>query len=192
MVAADSSMPDNPLYSVKLTTEQVRLTLTTSQMGKVRLCTELADRRVAEIAYMADKGDAEQVELITQRLGDKLDLLVVLIGGEEVVAAPGVLMAPPPEATPPPTEEAPPPAEETMPPVVVPQPQKGWGGQNGGDRNGNRAQLRDTVASHAAQNQAVLSAALDKAPGRARLALRQAIAVSEDGYNKVLEALGQP
>jgi hypothetical protein len=182
VLAADSSMPDSPLYSVKLATEQVRLTLTPSPMGKARLCAELADRRVVEIAYMADKGDAEQVELITQRLDDKLDLLVVLVGGEKA-GAPEMLMVPAPTT-------APPPAEETVPPVTtVPQEGRGWGGDDDSAQNGNRVQLKNTLVTDAASNRARLREALDKAPERARDALRRALEVSEDGYEEALEAL---
>jgi len=189
--AADSSMPDSPLYSVKLATEQVRLTLTPSQMGKARLCAELADRRVAEIAYVANKGDVQQVELITERLDDKLDLLVVLIEGRGGVSLPGVLMAPPAAEAPPepPPAEDTPPAPEASPPAVITEPGKGWGGRDDSAQNGNRAQLRNTVANDAASNRAVLHAALDEVPERARDALRRAIAVSEDGYEEALEAL---
>jgi hypothetical protein len=189
VLAADGSMPDSPLYSVKLATEQVRLALIPSQMGKARLCAELADRRVVEIAYMADKGDAEQVELITQSLDDKLDLLVVLVGGEKA-AEPEMLMVPAPTATPPTTGEAPPPAEDAAPPVTaVPQEGRGWGGGDDSAQNGNRAQLRDTLVTDAASNRARLRAALDKAPERARDALRRALEVSDDGYEQALEAL---
>lgn len=194
VLAAESSMPDSPLYSVKLATEQVRLALTPSQMGKAKLCAELADRRVVEITYMADKGDAEQVELITQRLDDKLDLLVALVVGEKA-AEPGMLMVPAPTTapatTPPPTTEAtPPPAEDTVPPATaVPQEGRGWGGVDESTQNGNRAQLRDTLVTDAASNRARLRAALDKAPEWAKDALRRALEVSDDGYEEALEAL---
>jgi hypothetical protein len=192
--AAGSSMPDSPLYSVKLATEQVRLSLTFSQMGKARLCAELADRRVDEIAYMADKGDAEQVELTTWRLEDRLDLLVVLVGGSK--ATDGVLLAPPPAAAPPTTappttappktEEAPPTAAAPQPPVLVPPEEgRGWGGVD------DSAQLREIVAYDAVSNQMLLNEALAEAPEQARAALLRAIMVSEDGYEEVLEALGQ-
>lgn len=78
VAAASNSMPDNPLYSVKLATEQVQLILTPSDIGKARLCARLADRRVAEIIYMASKGNAQQVEVITQRLDKHLVTLVRL------------------------------------------------------------------------------------------------------------------
>jgi hypothetical protein len=202
VLAAGSSMPDSSLYSVKLATEQVRLALTPSQMGKAKLCAELADRRVVEIAYMADKGDAQQVELITQRLDDKLDLLVVLVGGEKA-AEPEVLMVPapttpPPTTTAPTTGEAPPPgeeppaplpAEDTVPPTTaVPQEGRGWGGDESA-QDGNWAQLRETLVTDAASNRAMLNAALDKAPERAKDALRRALEVSDAGYEQALEAL---
>ncbi len=180
--AASSSMPDSPLYPVKLATEQVQFSLTFSQMGKARLCAELADKRVAEIAYMADKGDTGQVELTTQRLDDRLALLVVLVGGSE--GASGVLMAPSPAAT------APPPTAAPKPPVVAPPAEKGWGG-NENAQDTSQVQLRDRLAYDAAHNQAVLDAALDKAPEQAKPALRRAIMVSEDGYAEALVALEQ-
>jgi hypothetical protein len=213
--AAGSSMPDSPLYSVKLATEQVRLSLTPSQMGKAEYCAELADRRVAEIAYMANKGDVQQVEMLTRRLDDKLDLLVIFIEGGGGVNLPGMLGAPPPEeaasppltaaptTTSPPTEGAPPPEEAGAPPVsppamdtvppttTVPQSDKGWGGQDDSARNGNRVQLRNTVVQDAASNRVVLREILDQAPESTRDALRRAIDVSEDGYEEALEALEQ-
>jgi hypothetical protein len=46
-----------------------------------------------------------------------------------------------------------------------------------------------TVADYAASNQAALLAALEEVPEPVRAALLQAIAVSEAGYENVLEAL---
>ncbi len=163
VAAAGNSMPDNPLYPVKLATEQVRLVLTPSQLGKARLCARLADRRVAEIIYMANKGDAHQVELITQRLDKRLVMLAVLALALKADGAPKVL--------------APAPAEEA-----------------GGDRGtyaqpNNRAKLRMAVAYYAANHPAALRAVLEKAPESVKLALLRAIAVSETGYKRALEAL---
>jgi hypothetical protein len=177
VVAASNSMPDNTLYPVKLATEQVQLALTPSQIGKAKLCAELADRRVAEIVYMANKGDARQVELITQRLDKRLATLAILALAQKSGEAP-MLMVPPA------------PAEETPPePAPPPQPGRGWGGREDNAQADNRAQLRNTVAHYAAKNQAVLRAVLGKVPESARPALRRAIAVSEAGYQRALEAL---
>jgi hypothetical protein len=78
VVASTTSMPDSPLYSVKLATEQVRLTLTFSGGNKTELYARFADNRVTEIAYMADKGDVGQVELLTSRLDKNLGQLAGL------------------------------------------------------------------------------------------------------------------
>jgi hypothetical protein len=170
VAAAGNSMPDDTLYPVKLATEQARLTLTPSQIGKAKLCAELADKRVAEIIYMANKGDARQVELITQRLDERLGMLAVLAlaqkaGGEPRMLAPSA-----------PAEEAPPPAP--------------WeAGGEGGVQADSRAKLRMSVELYATNDTAALNAALEKAPEVAKPALRRAIAISVAGYQRALEAL---
>jgi hypothetical protein len=164
MTAAAGSMPDSFLYPVKLATEEVQLVLAPSEMAMARLYADFADNRVAEIVYMAEQGDAEQVALLTQRLGGSLDMLTVLASGQEG-AEPQVLSAPAPD----------------------------WGIEEGG---------RDAYASVDSQNQfwmtvvdaaAVypdeLRAALASAPEEVRPALLQAIAVSEAGYQSILDAL---
>ena len=88
-MAANNSMPDSPLYPVKLASEQVQLTLTPSDMGKARVCAMLADRRVAEIIYMAGRGDAQRVEALTQRLDKRLVLLARLASAREMGGMPG-------------------------------------------------------------------------------------------------------
>jgi len=131
---------------------------------------------VAEIIYMANKGDARQVELITQRLDKRLAMLVVLALAQKAGEAPRLL-------APPPTEEAPP------PPAPVPPPGEAWGDRDGSPQAGNRAQLRNTVAHYAANHPAALRDVLEKAPESAKPALRRAIAVSVAGYERALEAL---
>ena len=96
VAAAGSSMPDSPLYPVKLATEEVRLAFTPSPLGKAGFCAELAERRVAEIIYLAERGDVQQLELITRRLDERLLILVALVATGEEGEAP-MLMAPAPE-----------------------------------------------------------------------------------------------
>jgi hypothetical protein len=175
VIAAGNSMPDNTLYSVKLATEQVRLVLTPSQMGKARLCAELADRRVAEIIYMANKGDARQVELITKRLDKRLAMLVVLALAQKAGEAPRVLV--------------PAPAEEAPPPAPALPPGEAWGGEDVSPQAGNRAQLRILLERYAVDHPAALRAILEKAPESVKSALLQAIAVSEAGYDKAIQSL---
>ena len=60
VAAASNSMPDSFLNPVKLATEHVQLAFTTSDVGRAQLCAGFADRRVDEIIYMAEKGDARR------------------------------------------------------------------------------------------------------------------------------------
>ena len=161
VAAAGNSMPDNPLYPVKLATEEAQLALTPSDMGKAELYAELADKRVVEIIYMADKGDAWQVEVIAQRLDKRLTKLARLASATKAGGAPKTLA---------PTEEA-------------------GGGRDVRVRANNQAKLRMTLSRYAVNHPAGLRAALDKAPESTKPALRRAIAVSVTGYEKALKAL---
>ncbi len=168
VVVASNSMPDSPLYSVKLATEEARLMLTPSEIGKARLCAEFVDRRVEEIIYMAGKGDAHQLELVTQRLDERLEKLAVLVSA---LGGNGEAMLLMPSAD-----------EEALAPEA-------WDAQDVRGGASDWDELRMKVASHAAENQAALQALLEKAPASVKPILRRAIAISLAGYQKALEAL---
>ena len=174
--AAGNSMPDEPLYPMKLATEQVQLTLTPSEIGKAELYAKLADRRVAEIEHMVGKNKPEQVERTAQRLNTCLMMVASLIsvqGAEEEV-----MLAPAPRA----------PALETVPEESAPEARaRGEGG--GSKRIAKLAQLRNKMSRSATDHPAALRAMLRKAPESAKPALRKAIAISEAGYEKALGAL---
>lgn len=167
VVAAGNSMPDNPLYQVKLATEQVQLALTPSALGKAELYAKLADKRVAEIVYVANKGKPEQVERVTQRLNSYLVRVAVLATTQKKEA--GVLLAPPPSAPAPP--------EQTR------------GGRDEGIKVNKQAKLRVILSGYAAEHPQALRAVLKTAPESAKPALRRAIAASVANYKKALEAL---
>jgi len=167
IAAASYSMPDSLLYPVKLATEQVQLTLTPSDIGKARLYAKFADRRVAEIIYIANKGDAQQVEAITQRLDKRLVMLAGSTPSLEIAEAPRML------------EEAAAPVEQLA--------EAESNQEIPGDKD-NRVKLRTTLANYAIDHPASLRAALENTPESAKLALRQAIAVSIAGYERVLKA----
>ncbi len=166
-VAASNSMPDSSLYPVKLAAEQVQLTLTPSNTGKARLCAVLTDRRVAEIICMASRGDARRIELVTQRLDERLAMLAELASAEGE-GEPPTLLAPTPEAAP--SEEA-------------------RGEEDVDARGKDRAGLRGVVAHCAAANPAALRDELKNAPASVKPALRRAIFISEVGYERALAAL---
>ena len=179
VAAASNSMPDSILYPVKLATENVQLALTTSDLDKARLCANFADRRVTEIIYMAERGDARRVEEITERLDDRLETLVVLVSELEANGAgeaEAMLSLPDGDADVAPTE----------PPAVVEDGGRGRG-RHGQPRN--RAGLKVVVAGSAANNPAVLRAMLKDVPQSVRGALMEAIEVSEEGYARVLATL---
>jgi len=167
VAAAGNSMPDDLLYPVKLATEQVQLSLTFSNMGRAELCAELADRRVAEIIYMADKGDAQQVEVIAQRLDNHLVMIARLGSALEENGAPM--------------------AQVQLQGPVLSEETPGEGDVYSGANN--RARLRLTLECCAANHEADLQDVLETAPESVKSALRQAIAVSGTGYEKALDAL---
>lgn len=83
VAAAGNSLPGEPLYSVKLATEAVRLAFTPSDLGKAELYARFADKRVDEIIAMADKGKTVQVEMATERMNSQLVAMANLVGPAE-------------------------------------------------------------------------------------------------------------
>jgi len=162
VAAAGNSMPDEPLYQVKLATEEIRLRLTPSQLAKAELYASFADKRVLEIARMAKEGKPEQVEKTSQRLDNHLAKVASLAEAqrerERAVRAPA--LAPSAE-----------------------------GGKRAPVQVNRRVKLRGAVARYAVTHQAALQAALKTAPESAKPALREAIKESEAGYKKALKAL---
>jgi hypothetical protein len=174
VAAAGNSMPDSPLYQVKLATETVRVALTPSTLGKAELHANLADKRVAEIIYMADKGKPEQVKQTTQRLNTHLTAMVSLAAPQKEEAA--TFTAPPPRS------EA---AEAPAPPGLVKK------GKDGGEgiKVDKKAKLKATLSRYAAKHPDALRAALERAPASVKTTLRQAVAISETSYEQALQAL---
>jgi len=168
VAAAGGSMPGDTLYSVKLATEQVRLVLTPSALGKAEFYADLADRRVAEIVSMAGENKPERIEQTTQRLDAYLTKIADLASIQPVTG--GVAIAPA-------VEEA---------PLLAVQDESVEEADIKVDR---RARLRTTVGHQAIAHPARLRALLKTVPQSARPALLRAIAVSEAGYEKALESL---
>jgi len=164
VAAASGSMPDEPLYPVKLVTEQVWLKITPSALGKAELYTRLANRRVTEIVYAVSKGDPEQVEQITQRLNAHLATIPLLAKAKVEVEESGVLRAPA-------LEEG---VQDNETASYQPE---------------NETRLGKLLAHYAVNHPAVLQQVLETAPEATKPALRRAIAISVMGYKKALEAI---
>ena len=193
VAAAGNSMPDGLLYPVKLATEQVRLKLTLSDIGKAELHAELVDTRVAEIVYMVNKGKSEQVEPTAERISKHLTSIADLSLGEKkavdveesesVEAESGearVMLAPAETPQPAPTVEAT--GEEER-------------GKDKGDKEevqakaSGRTKLKNLLGHNLADHLAKLNAILETAPESAKPALRRAISEVAADYEKAIEAL---
>ena len=168
VVVADSSMPGSPLYSVKLATEQVRLQLTLSDIHKAELCAVLADRRVAEIAYLVNKGKNQLVEKTAERLKMHLarmnKLSLAQMAQQEMVAGPS-------QGSP-----------------FQGQVSKGKQAVSAWSNKG--LKLKAMVGYYAVDHPARLRALLVKAPESVKPALQSAITDSVASYRSVLRYLG--
>jgi hypothetical protein len=85
VAAASNSMPDSPLYSIKLATENIQMALTTSAEGKAELSAKLVDRRLDEIVNMAAAGNTELIQTTNQRLDEHLSMIKSLPGNATAV-----------------------------------------------------------------------------------------------------------
>jgi len=206
VAASGYSMPDSPLYPVKLVTEQVQLALTASNVNKAKLYAELADRRVIEIVYMVNRGRTKQIEKTAQRLNNHLAMIASLPLAETVVKrappaeAPVTFSPPPADAgkrdlpvraraprSPQPAEvekedlpakaPAPSPSQAEAESKHVPQPTTAKG------------KLKILLKHNAVKHPEALRAILEKAPKSAKPALRRAIDLSQSSYNKAINAL---
>jgi len=213
VAAASGSMPDEPLYTVKLAAEKVQLAVTLSPRGKAELYLKLADRRVAEIVRMADEGRLEYLEATTHRLDNNYIAMANLARPGEPA---GVMTAPAPAAAPEirafsvpetPVEEG---AAATEPPVLMEEaPRAGAGPGPGSSAKGNAPGRQDEVTAPVleaagepeptsepeppgilqrvnSQREALLQA-LANAPDEAKPALLRALEIAERGYEEALE-----
>lgn len=212
VLAAGDSMPDSPLYSVKLATERVQMALTSSPVGKAQLCAKQADRRVSELIYLASKGDTQQVEAATERLDERLTTLVILVSPqgeavpvdegprvftEEPVPIPTAPASPATETIPvsPATETVPvpptSPALEATPAPVYEEPPSEWldDGDNGSKGGNGEAELKGTLTGYLETHPGALRNALDKVSPSVQAALLDAILISETAYREALAAM---
>ncbi len=167
VVMASNSMPDNPLYVIKLASEEARLALTPSDVDKARVCVMRVDRRVDEIVYLADMGDAQKVDIAAARLDNCLGRLV------EIAEAEGADVA----------------LMETGPAVEKAADDSAGMRSTVGDYE--MDELKVVVVYHAASNQSALVRKLIDAPESVKPALHRAISASTEGYGETINAIGE-
>ncbi len=73
VVASAHSLPDSPLYSVKLTVEKVQLVLKTSNYSKAQFYLNLAEKRLEEAQKLAKDGDSKGLKDCLKAMTDNLD-----------------------------------------------------------------------------------------------------------------------
>jgi hypothetical protein len=125
MAASSQALPTEPLYPVKLATEQVRVALAVSDAQKAQIETELVNTRVQELEAMADAGKTEEVVKAAERYDEQYEKASLAITEAEGTEFPVVTIPPeetpttttPPVVTTPPTTTTPP--VETTPPTVT-------------------------------------------------------------------------
>jgi hypothetical protein len=116
MAASSTALPTEPLYPVKLATEQIQLAFAVSPERKAEIETELVLKRGDELAAMANTGNTEQAAKAATRYDEqfvKAVQAIVKAGGTETANVPPVVTTPPattPVTTPP----------VTKPPVTTP------------------------------------------------------------------------
>lgn len=82
VAAANNSLPDSPLYSVKLATESVRVAFAFSDEHKAELYAEFANKRVDEIVTMAEAGNIEALNRATDNLNGHLIAMADVYGAD--------------------------------------------------------------------------------------------------------------
>ncbi|MCX5997396.1 MAG: DUF5667 domain-containing protein [Chloroflexi bacterium] len=73
VAASSDSLPDEPLYGVKLAVEQAQVSLSFSDVDKAELYAHLAEKRAGEIVAMAQQGKTDKMETTTANMNYQLD-----------------------------------------------------------------------------------------------------------------------
>lgn len=184
VLAADGSMPGNPLYAVKLMTENVRISLAGSEEDKAELYAAFAGRRVAELEYMVEKGKLANAERVAQRLYNhyvRMGELAFVAAIDSVATA--AVQAPAPAMLGAESYGS----DTTTLTTEVPDAEAGANG------NG-RASLKQAFIYYASTQQAKIQALLDsdKVPESAKIALRRALRAAGNDYQNAIDNLGDP
>jgi len=83
VTASSKSMPDDVLYPVKITVENVRLNLARSDIARAELEARFVDRRITEVATMAEEGQDKKAEKAAERLEQHLIKIEEITSGQE-------------------------------------------------------------------------------------------------------------
>jgi len=87
VAASSGSLPDEPLYGVKLAVEQAQVTLTFSDVDKAEVYAHLAEKRAGEIVALASQGKTDKIVTTTAKMDYQLQQAEQLISKYEVAIA---------------------------------------------------------------------------------------------------------
>ncbi|HSW57259.1 MAG TPA: DUF5667 domain-containing protein [Dehalococcoidales bacterium] len=82
VAASASAMPGQALYTVKMTTEKVQLMMAFSDITKTELNARFANRRSAEIEFLASAGNFEQIQMAATKMNTNLSNISALALGD--------------------------------------------------------------------------------------------------------------
>ncbi|HIE17624.1 MAG TPA: hypothetical protein EYP71_05460, partial [Dehalococcoidia bacterium] len=185
VAASADALPGQPLYAVKLATEQVRLALAFSESQKAEIYTQLALTRAEEIEAMAREGNTAAVVITAERLANQLEQASRTIAHvESAIAAtlPQKLVPPTPPPSPPVSDAPCPPAFALASPAAA--------AEDTAVVEETRP-MKESLQKSASRSLAVLQDVLEKAPVQAKPALQQAIGrISEKGFKKLQRESG--
>jgi hypothetical protein len=178
VAASSSSLPGQPLYSVKTAVENVRLALTPSYVGKVKLLASFVDRRVNEIVLLVEGGgDSWEVDMASVALKRHLGRMTGLLEASPARnASDGALMSRPglessPAVSPSPTTTAMEKGDTLVPSL---------------EEAGSMEEVRDALQAEAMRHQAILEGLRGKASEDTRPAVLRALQRASSGYRQLL------
>jgi ribosomal protein L12E/L44/L45/RPP1/RPP2 len=179
--ASSNAMPDQPLYPVKLATEEVRLALSFSDVDKAVVNTEIAQERAQEIAAMAEIGKTEYIAPATERMLNNLE------NAEQAINKVIYSQPEPPPAQPP---EGPPEQPAVAVTANITDNQTAQEDINGdtGDivvEDTQTQRMRESYEKTVENNLAVLEATLDKVPESEKSTIQNALNITRTKKEKI-------
>jgi len=196
--ASSEALPDEPLYPVKLATEQVTLAFAFSEENKVALHAQLAEKRAEEIAVMAREGKTDYVVATATRLSHQMEQAEFSVRALEMkeAAQQASIAVSLRKTQPAPAMTAPAPASTTQPEEAA----AGGAPQAAGEKTTpppatdvataafrKTERARDLIQGSTAKNIAVLEGVLEQAPSAAKPALNQVINRAKEVQQRTIQ-----
>ena len=169
VAASANALPDQPLYPIKLASEEMRLALAFSHLDKAELHVRFAQRRTAEMVEVARLDKDDRTFLLAEEAASHIDQLETILELEETRQADG------PKVFAPPAPSAPP----------VPFMSQGAEGDDEMER-GEEAELVTKLTHSRARNLDKLQQALGEAPEELKPSLEQAIENVARNYDRTI------